>query len=263
MVDPCVAMDAMERAADANAEFHPVTIAGGLVTRPASGASETIHSFLDHLRGQGLCCVPEPVSLGDGVEVLRYIDGASGGDSWYHQHPEHGLVSAARLLRTIHDAGRGWTPPATSAWGMPSVAGDDVVFCHGDPGPWNFVWSDHEAVGLIDWDYLHPAPRLDDVAYALHWFGPLRSDELVLDWHHFPQLPDRSERVQAFTAGYGGLPRFDVAEAVAARMQATSDQMRRLAEAGREPQRSWVADGALDRDATEIAWVRRHRADFS
>lgn len=256
-------MEAAERAAGANAEFRPVTVDGDIVTRPASGVSDTVHSYLGHLRGQGLRCVPEPLTICDGVETLHYLDGVSGGDGWYYQHTEQGLVSAARLLRTIHDAGRDWTPPPRAVWGALPVAGDDIVFCHGDPGPWNFVWRDQEAVGLIDWDYLHPAPRLDDVAYALHWFGPLRRDEFVLDWHHFPAVPNRRKRVWAFVNAYGGLPRFDVSEAVMARMQATSDLARSLAQAGQEPQRTWVADGALDRDAAEIAWVRDHRAELS
>jgi hypothetical protein len=89
---------------------------------------------------------------------------------------------------------------------------------------------------------------LDDIAYALQWFGPLRRDEFVLDWHHFPVVPDRRE--WAFVNAYGGLARFDVSEAVMARMQATSDLVRSLAQTGQEPQRTWVAD----RDAAEIAW---------
>lgn len=197
----------------------------------------------------------------EGAETLRYLEGASGGEAWHHQHTEQGLICAARLLRTIHDAGRDWSPPSGAVWGAPPATGDDLVFCHGDPGPWNFVWKDHEAVGLIDWDYLHPAPRLDDVAYALHWFGPLRRDDLVLDWHHFPRVPDSRRRVQAFVDAYGGLPPIDVVEVVAATLQATSDLMRNLAEAGQEPQRSWVADGAVERDAAEIAWVRDHRSE--
>ena len=262
MDDAREAIEAAERAAGANAEFRPVMIDDDVVTRPASEVSETVHSYLAHLRGKGLGCVPEPITIRDGVETLHYLDGASGGDGWYHQHTEQGLVSAARLLRTIHDAGRDWTPPATAVWGALPVAGDDVVFCHGDPGPWNFVWRDQEAVGLIDWDYLHPAPRLDDVAYALQWFGPLRRDEFVLDWHHFPVVPNRRERVRAFVDAYGGLPRFDVSDAVMATMQATSDRMRSLAQAGQEPQRTWVADGALDQDAAAIAWVRDHSSEF-
>jgi hypothetical protein len=257
------AMEAVGRAADANAKFRPVTVDGDVVTRLASEASGTIHSYLAHLRGKGLRCIPEPIAICDGVETLRYLDGASGGEGWYHQHTEEGLVSAARLLRSIHDAGHDWSPPANAVWGAPPVAGDEVVWCHGDPGPWNFVWKDQEAVGLIDWDYLHLAPRVDDVAYALHWFGPLRRDEFVLDWHHFPAVPDRRKRVQLFLEAYGGLPRFDVAEAVAASMQATSDRVRSLAQEGQEPQRTWVGDGALDRAAAEIAWVREHGVDFS
>lgn len=263
MDDPAAAMDAVGRAAEVNAELRPVTIHGGVVTRPASAASRTVHSLLRHLRDKGLECVPEPVTLGAEVETLAEIEGASGGDGWYHQHTDEGLASAARLLRTVHDGGQGWVPPDDAVWGAPPVEGDDLVYCHGDPGPWNFVWRDQEAVGLIDWDYLHPAPRLDDVAYALLWFVPLRRDEFALEWHHFPEVPDRRHRIRVFLDAYGDLPDMDVVDLVAARVQATSDLMRSLAEGGVEPQRTWVAEGALEREAAEIAWLHGHRSELS
>lgn len=150
------------------------------------------------------------------MEKLGFIAGADGGDGWYHQHTDQGLASAARLLRRVHDAGRDWTPPADAVWGAPDVSGADIVYCHGDPGPWNFILHDNEAVGLIYWDYLHPAPRLDDVAYALRWFIPLRSDELAREWHHFPEAPDRPHRIQVFLDAYGDLPEFDVVDAATA-----------------------------------------------
>ena len=68
--------------------------------------------------------------------------------------------------------------------------------------------------------------------------------------------------MRAFVDASGGLPRFDVADAVTTVMQSTSSRMRSLARAGQEPQRTWVADGALDRDAAEIAWVHTHRSEF-
>jgi hypothetical protein len=225
--------------------------------------SDTVHSFLRHVRAKGLDCVPEPLGIEDGIERLRFIEGAGGGDGWYHQHTDQGLMSAARLLRTIHDAGRDWGPPSSPIWGARAVDGDDVVFCHGDPGPWNFVWRDREAVALIDWDYLHPAPRLDDVAYALRWFAPLRKDEHALGWHHFPRRPDRRARVHAFVNAYGGLPDFDVVQSVTQRMRATIDLCRELAEQGVEPQRTWVADGELEREAAEIAWIEGHRHELA
>lgn len=133
------------------------------------------------------------------------------------------------------------------------------MYCHGDPGPWNFVWRDRAAIGLIDWDYLHRGPRLDDVAYALHWFVPLRSDELALRWHHFPEVPDRRHRIRVFLDAYGDVPDFDVVDVVTARIEATRDLVRRLANAGQEPQRTWVQDGALEREDEEITWIRENR----
>jgi aminoglycoside phosphotransferase (APT) family kinase protein len=201
--------------------------------------------------------VPEPLAIEGDVERLALIPGDSGGDGWYHQHTDEGLASAARLLRRIHDASRDWRPP-DAVWGAPAVPADEIVLCHGDPGPWNSVWEDRRAVGLIDWDYLHPGPRLDDVAYALRWFVPLRADEQALDWHHFPTVPDRRHRVRVFVDAYGDLPAFAVADAVTRRMQDTCDLMYARAEQGVEPQRTWVADGALKREAAEIRWVDEH-----
>ncbi len=173
------------------------------------------------------------------------------------------MASAARLLRRLHDASQAWTPPYDAVWAAPEVAGDDLVYCHGDPGPWNFVWKDNTAVGLIDWDYLHPGPRLDDIAYALRWFAPMRCDEHAKTWHHFPEVPDRRHRIAVFLDAYGDLPAFDVVDAVIARMAAVIELVSELAAKGQEPQRTWVLDGALERDREEIEWVREHRAQLS
>jgi hypothetical protein len=240
--------------------LRPINIEDGVVTRPASAASPTVHAFLRHLRARGLTCVPEPIGIADGVERLVLMEGDSGGDGWRHQHSEAGLQSAATLLRTIHDASIGWEPPADAVFGAPHVTSESeqIVWCHGDVGPWNVVWHHDQAVGLIDWDFLHRGPRLDDVAYALQWFAPARDDDMALTWHHFPSVPDRAARVRAFLDAYGGLPHFDVAEAVATRMEATMALELSMAEAGVEPQRTWVAEGSQERAAGEVRWVRDH-----
>jgi aminoglycoside phosphotransferase (APT) family kinase protein len=238
----------------------PVRIEGGIVTRPAAPWSPTVHALLRYLRDQGLTCVPEPIAVEGNVERLTLIEGDAGGRGWAHQHSEAGLCSAARLLRTIHDASLGWKPPPDAVFCAPDVVPEsaETVWCHGDVGPWNMVWSHGDAVGLIDWDFLHRGPRLDDVAYALRWFTPARDDELTLTWHHFPTVPDRSARVRAFLEAYGGLPSFDVAEAIATRMEATMAMELSLADAGVEPQRTWVAQGSQERFVREARWVREH-----
>ena len=253
---------ALNRSAEVNAQLRPIELTSETVARPAGPHTPTVHSFLRHLHEKGLDCVPEPVSLDDETETLRFIEGESGGDGWKNQHDEQGLRSAARLLRRIHDASADWVPPDNAVFAAPTAEGGDV-FVHGDPGPWNFVWRDGEAVALIDWDFLHPAPRLEDVAYALLWFAPLRDDESALQWHHFPQVPDRRARIEAFLDAYGIAADFDVADAVVRRVRHTIEHVRFLADQGQEPQRTWVAEGSVEREElAAIEWIEDNRALF-
>ena len=248
-------------------ELRAIDITGDVVTRPAAAWTPTVHAHLRHLRAQGETGAPEPLAIGSGVETLRHIEGESGGDGWRHQHGLRGLRSAAGLLRRLHDAGASWRPPADAAYALPAVAtgeGEDTVWCHGDPGPWNVVWRDQQAVALLDWDLLHAGPRRDDVAYALWWFAPGRDDELAVQWHHFEEPPDRGARVEAFVAAYDGddpvLPTgLDWVEEMAGRAERTIAHERAFAEQGVEPQRTWVAQGSLERQQAEVAWLRAHR----
>lgn len=241
-----------------------VTIRDGLVLRPARPWTPTVHALLRHLRDQGLTSVPEPVGLRGGVEALAFLPGDSGGDAWRHQATDAGLRSAARLLREVHQATRGWEPPRDADWGLPAKDGADVV-CHGDPGPWNMVWVDGEAVGLIDWDFAHPAPALDDVAYALEHLAPFRSDDHACDdreGHHFAQPPDRRARLRAFAEAYGLGTTTGLVDRVIARQTETVDHVRRLADHGVQPQRSWVEEGYLDDLRGRVRWSREHRHLF-
>lgn len=246
--------------------LRPIEIDGDVVRRPAAAWTPTVHAVLRHLRDGGLVCVPEPLGIDGDAETLGYLDGASGRDGWFAQHSLDGLASAARLLRRVHDASLDWTPPDDAIWAAPPVpvTGDaETVLCHGDPGPWNVVWHGSDAVGLLDWDFVHPGPRADDVAYALRWFAPARHDEHALEWHHFPEVPDRAARIRHFLAAYGDAPGLfgvDWPEAIASRMEATIAISSALAEAGVEPQRTWAEQGHLEEEAEEVRWVRAHRA---
>lgn len=255
--------EALNRAAEVNEQFRPIELTAETVTRPAGTHTPTVHSFLRHLRAKGLDCVPEPLSLDGETETLRFIEGESGGDGWKHQHDEQGLRSAARLLRRIHDASADWVPPDDAVFAAPPVEGGKVLV-NGDPGPWNFVWRDGEAVALIDWDFLHRAPRLSDVAYALLWFAPIRDDEAALEWHHFPQVPDRRARVEAFLDEYGMAADFDVTDAVVRRRRYTIEHVRFLADQGQEPQKTWIAEGSVEQEElAEIEWIEKNRSLFS
>ena len=52
---------------------------------------------------------------------------------------------------------------------------------------------------------------------------------------------------------------FDVVAATAGRVRDTIRLMGSLAEQGQEPQRTWVAEGALEGEEREAAWIEEHR----
>ncbi|MEH3075675.1 MAG: phosphotransferase [Quadrisphaera sp.] len=235
-----------------------VQVQDGVVHRPAQPWTPTVHALLEHLHRQGLTCVPRPVGIHDGVETVTALEGEAGAHCWPHQATDRGLASAARLLRSIHDACRGWDPPPWSRWAVPARQGADVLVCHGDPGPWNMVWQGGEAVGLFDWDIAHPAPALDDIAYALQYFTPFRDDAEALRWLGFTSPPRRSHRLRVFADAYGGqaatLTSAELADAVVAEQVRGVERVAQLARQGVEPQRTWVEQGHLDELQVRVNW---------
>ena len=254
----------MRRRRDWQLVDHDVTFADDLVLRPVRPWTSTIHALLEFLRAEGLTSVPEPVGIEGDVEAVRFIPGDSGADAWRHQLDEEGLRSAARLLREIHEASRGFAPPDHARWAIPPQPGADVV-CHGDPGPWNMVWDGPRAIGLIDWDLAHPAPVMSDIAYALEHFTPFRSDAVAcdaVDGHHFPDPPDRRARISAFASAYGLESTTGLVDRVIDRQAATIAQVQDLAERRIQPQRTWVEEGYLDDLRGRLRWSREHRHLF-
>ncbi|MER7212701.1 aminoglycoside phosphotransferase family protein [Streptosporangium sp. NPDC000239] len=77
------------------------------------------------------------------------------------------------------------------------------MICHGDFGPWNIVWQGERPVGILDWDYARPRPRLHDIAYALEYVAPFRDDAECLRWLRYPTPPDRRHRLELFATAYG------------------------------------------------------------
>jgi hypothetical protein len=238
-----------------------VTIVDGLVLRPVRPWTGAVHALLTHLREQGLECVPEPVGVRHDIEAVTFIPGDAGGEAFAHHVTEDGLRSAARLLRRVHDATAGFEPPPVVEWAHAPVPGAATV-CHGDPAPWNFVWRDGEAVGLIDWDHASPAPPMDDVAYAVETFAPFRPDDEATGEHRFPHPPDRAARVRAFGEAYGLGGTAGIVDRVVARQQQTVDRVLSLADRQLDPWASWCREGYLEQLRARPRWTRAHRHLF-
>ncbi|RIV40033.1 phosphotransferase [Micromonospora radicis] len=153
---------------------HVVRRRGDVVHRPVSSAAPAIHRFLRHLHEHGFHGAPEPRGFdGAGNEVLTFVDGEVPDALTPDLRTRELLTTAAALLRGLHDASVTFRPRSDDPWLLP-VRQPAEVMCHGDAAPYNCVVRNGSAVAFIDFDAVHPGPRVWDVAYAAYRFAPLQ-----------------------------------------------------------------------------------------
>lgn len=147
---------------------------GDTVIREAGRWTPAVHRLLDHLNAAGVSGVPKPLgTTDDRREILTFIEGtvpAYPMPRWVWA--ETALVSAARLLRSIHDASVDIDP--AGPWRSPVHQPAEVI-CHNDFATYNLVFRDGEVIGAIDWDFASPGPRLWDLAYLAYRLVPMSS----------------------------------------------------------------------------------------
>ncbi|KKD00810.1 aminoglycoside phosphotransferase family protein [Photobacterium halotolerans] len=175
---------------------------GETVVRPVQAWSATVHRLLRYLHQQGFRACPEVIGMDAGSEVLSFVEGET------YNYPlegaiasEEALISAARLLRQLHDASQGFLKTvnlAEMAWMLPARAPAEVI-CHGDFTPYNVALSGHEVVGVFDFDTAHPAPRLWDIAYSVYCWSPFKTDPV----DQLGTLDTQIARARLFCNSYG------------------------------------------------------------
>lgn len=172
---------------------------GSTVGRPAGYWTPSVHAFLEHLHRQGFDGAPRPISYSGDREIVTMIPGETCGEDFVAPWVGDGqLTSVARLIRRFHDAAVTFVAPAWARWQQTSVPTVGTIVCHNDLYRGNVVFRDGRAVGLIDFDYAHPAdPTWDLSIAAWHWV-PLsdgwRSDVSPDQW---------PERLRMFVEAYG------------------------------------------------------------
>jgi aminoglycoside phosphotransferase (APT) family kinase protein len=150
---------------------------GDTVIRASGDWTPAVHRLLRHLNSVGVLGVPQPRGLAeDGREVVTFVQGIVPS----HPMPEWvwagtALESAARLLRQVHDTTE--THDFHGPWRSP-VHHPAEVICHNDFAPYNLVFDGPRVVGVIDWDFASPGPRLWDLAYLAYRIVPLTT----ADW---------------------------------------------------------------------------------
>jgi Phosphotransferase enzyme family len=242
----------------------PVVRVGATVRHPLQPWTPAVHALLDRLAAVGFPYSPRVLGVDGETEILSYIDGESGPAGWAKVVDEAGLQAAAGLLRAYHDAIRGWAPEPPPRWftGQVGTGGPGEVVCHGDFGPWNIVWHGTRPVGLLDWEYAHPAPPREDVAYALEYVAPFRSDAECVRWLRYPRPPDRRRRLELFAAAYGLPWTAGLVDEVIAVQRAGLERVRRLAAGGHERQVRAAQAGEPEMLQQRIRWSEAHRFLF-
>lgn len=157
-----------------------------------------MHRLLRHLGSAGVRGIPQPLGFTeDGREVVTYIQGIVPSypmPAWVWTHAA--LDSAASLLRQVHDATE--SCDLCGPWRTP-VHHPAEVLCHNDFAPYNLVFDGVQVVGVIDWDFASPGPRLWDLAYLAYRMVPLTT----ADWGDGFGPGERRSRLARLLHTYG------------------------------------------------------------
>lgn len=159
----------------AGGNMGPVSRRGDQVLRSSGPWTPAVHRLLEHCRAARIDAVPRPFGIeADGREVLEYLPGvvpAYPMPAWVWEPAA--LRSSAALLRRFHDASA--SADRSGPWRSAPREPAEVV-CHNDVAPYNVVFREGQAAGLIDLDFASPGPRIWDLAYLAYRVVPLSTD---------------------------------------------------------------------------------------
>ena len=235
----------------------PVVIDGDVVRRPSGPWTPAVHALLDHLEREGFTGSPRAVSA-VGEDIVTYIPGESVSP---HAWSDEGVFQVGRLLRSLHEATAGFTPPPGAPWHPWPFASDapDAVISHRDTGPWNIVARDGLPAAFIDWVTAGPADPLEEIA-ATAWLNAQLHDDDVAERQGLPGAQERAVQLRHFADGYQLAAAGRRALVTAMIGYAIRDSAAEAVQAGVTPHAGdCSALWAIAWRARSAAWMVRHR----
>lgn len=254
-------MDESEQALSGG-NMNAVTRVGATVRRQAGPWTAQVQRLLAHLRAGGVEGVPQPLGIdAQGREVLSFLPGTVGLDPLPAElRRDEVLIQAAGWLRRMHDATAGVAARADWRTGWQAQTREPVeVICHGDFAAYNCVFEQGHLVGVIDFDFAHPGPRLWDLGYAIYRFAPVTAPS---NPDHYGSLAEQCRRVRLFCDAYGLGERAGVMAAVKARLASMADFLREGAVRGDARMLANIAEGHLAVYVNDLAYAEEHTQEF-
>lgn len=237
-----------------------VSRVGNTVRREAGFWTPRVHHVLSHLRAHGILEVPAPLGFDEqGREILTFIEGMVGHDPLPVMYrTDEILVTAARLLRRIHDATTGIAKAFPTGWQAPTREPVEII-CHGDFAPYNCVFSGSQLVGVIDFDHAHPGNREWDLAYALYRFAPIMGPT---NPDAFGTTREQSRRVRLFCDEYGLSDRSHLMHTIIARISYMADYLRLGAARGDARMQANINAGHMQVYINDLAYLQTYETVF-
>ena len=236
----------------------------GRIVRPANPWTKDVHAFLRFLKQKGFENVPVPYGVnGDGKEEVSFVEGVVYNDCLPDVVlREDNLLAAARLLRRYHDAGAEYaaTLAGGETWMLPGQTPAEVM-CHGDFAPYNVTFVDGRVSGMIDFDTLHPGPRVWDIAYGVYRWVPFVSPGNP-DFRY--EVGEQIRRMKAFADAYGmtAEQRGALPGMMIRRLETLIAYMRQQTAQGNEDVARNVEDGHLRLYLEDVAYLTRHQQEM-
>ena len=230
------------------------------IVRPANPWTKYVHAFLNFMIENGLDAIPHPMGFAeDGREIVSYVAGVVHNDGLPEEIlTDEVLSDVAKLLRRYHDIGAEYMPKlmGDEPW-MLSKRMPAEVMCHGDFAPYNMTFVNGRLHGIIDFDTLHPGPRLWDIAYAAYRWVPFVSPA---NPDYKEELPRQIERIKLFADAYGmsAEMRRELPQMMIERVGALVQYMENEAAQGNEDVLRNIADGHMELYLNDIAYFREN-----
>ena len=235
------------------------------VLRPGNAWTPYVHAFLKYLRENGVDNIPVPYGIReDGREVVSFVEGeVCPGPLPEALFNDTVLTEAAAWLRRCHDVGAAYVERLTGKerWMLPARTPAEVM-CHGDFAPYNVTFREGHVYGIIDFDTLHPGPRLWDFAYAAYRWTPFMAPS---NPECREDLPGQLRRLRVFADGYGlsADERERLPEAMIERLRSLITYMRDEAAGGNEDMRKNIDAGHLALYERDIAYFGENAAKMT